>query len=127
MKKCILFIAIVAVAFSSCKKEYIAPTNSSQTLSYDVPSNDWISYDNGDSYSVSINVPELTSYFNQNGQVSVYISFGNGVYEQIPEVFNDISYSFTHSPGEITIDVQDLAHLGIPPPSNAIVKVVLAE
>lgn len=127
MKKCVLFLAIITLAFASCKKEYIAPPNSSQTLSYDVSSNDWVSYDNGDSHSVSINVPELTSDLNKNGQVSVYISFGNGAYEQIPEVYNDISYSFTHSPGEIIIDVQDLAHLGIPPPSDAIVKVVLTE
>ncbi len=125
MKKLILLLAIVAIAFSSCKKEYIADANSSQTLLYDVPSSAWVAYDNGDSYSVSINVPEITNYFNGSGQVSVYISFGNGVYEQIPEVYNDISYSFTHSTGDVTIDVQDLAHLGIPPPSNATVKVVL--
>ena len=127
MKKFILLLVIVAGAFSSCKKEYIANTNSSQTLLYDVPSNAWIGYNNGDSYSVSISVPEITSYFRQNGQVSLYISFDNGAYEQIPEVYNDISYSFTHSTGDITIDVQDLAHLGIPPPSNSTVKVVLTD
>ncbi|MDP9047239.1 MAG: hypothetical protein M3N14_03830 [Bacteroidota bacterium] len=127
MKKLILILSVVAVAFSSCKKEYIAANNNTQTVLFDVPSSAWATYDNGDSYSVSINVPELTNYFNGNGQVSVYISFGNGVYEQIPEVYNDISYSFTHSTGDVTIDVQDLAHLGIPPPSNATVKVVLTD
>jgi hypothetical protein len=126
MKKLILLLAIAAVGFSSCKKEYINNTGSTQTLLYDVPSTAWTAYNGGDAYSVSINVPELTNYYSSNGLVSVYISFGNGVYEQLPEVYNDISYSFTHSTGGITIDVQDLAHLGIPPPTDAVVKVVLS-
>ncbi|MDB5122820.1 MAG: hypothetical protein JWP94_949 [Mucilaginibacter sp.] len=126
MKKLILLLAIVAVGFSSCQKEYINNASSTQTLLFDVPSSAWVTYDHGDSYSVSINVPELTNYYNANGLVSVYISFGNGVYEQLPEVYNDISYSFTHGTGGITIDVQDMAHLGIPPPTDAIVKVVLS-
>lgn len=127
MKKIFLLLTMVALAFSSCKKEYISNSNNSQTLSYKVYSNAWVTYDSGDSYSVSINVPEITNYYSQYGQVSLYISFGNGAYEQIPEVYNDISYSFSHSPGEVTIDVQDLTHQGITPPSNATVKIVLTD
>ena len=127
MKKLVLLIAVLALALTSCKKEYISNPNSSQTLLYHVSTNAWVTYDHGDSYSVSIDVPELTNYYNYNGQVTVYIDFGNGQYEQIPEVYDDISYSFTHSTGRITLDVQDLAHLGIPSPSDATVKIVLTD
>lgn len=112
--------------FSSCKKEYI-PVNNSQTILFDVPSSSWATSDGGVTYNTSLDVPEITGYFNSTGQVSVYISFGNGVFEQIPEVYSDVSLSFTHNVGDVTIYAQDLSHVGMPPPANATVKVILTD
>lgn len=125
MKKIILLLFLGLFVLSSCKKEYV-PVNNSQTILFDVPSSSWQTSD-GISYDMSLDVPEITSYFNSTGQVSVYISFGNGVFEQIPEVYNDVSLSFTHNVGDVTIYAQDLNHVGMPPPADATVKVILTD
>jgi len=126
MKNTILLLLFGLFLFSSCKKEYV-PVNNSQTILFDVSSSDWGTSDNGISYDTSLDVPEITNYFNSNGQVSVYISFGNGVFEQIPEVYNDVSLSFTHSTGNVSVYAQDLNHVGMPPPANATIKVILTD
>ena len=41
-----------------------------------------------------LDTPEIDNYFNDYGGVLVYFSFTNGVYEQVPEVFDGVSYSY---------------------------------
>lgn len=125
MKKLVFLFAILPFLFFSCKKEYIPIPNNGQTILLDVPSSSWETFDNGVTYSVPLNIPEITDYFNSNGQVSVYISYGNGVYEQIPEVYNDVTYSFTSNPGNVTVYAQDLTKIGMLSPDNATIKIVL--
>lgn len=124
MKKIILLLCLGLFIFSSCKKEYI-PVNNNQTILFDVPSSNWGTSDGGVTYDISLAVPEITSYFNSTGQVSVYISYGNGVYEQIPEVYNDVSLSFTHNTGDVSVYAQDLTHVVMAPPASATIKVIL--
>jgi hypothetical protein len=57
--------------------------------------------------------------------VLAYLSIDNGRYEQIPEVRDDISYSFTNESGWVTVYAQDLTGSGITPPANTDVKIVL--
>lgn len=127
MKKLIFLLVIFAVTFLSCKKQYVDPPNPNQTILYDVPSSEWITNDYGVTYETNLDVPEITDSFNQYGQVSVYISYGNDVYEQIPQVYNDVSFSFTHSTGSVFIYSQDITHNGMPPPSSATIKIILTD
>lgn len=128
MKKLLLLLGVLTFIFASCKKEYIPVQDTTpQTILFNVPSDSWSSNDGGVTYYNSLDVPEITSDFNQNGEVSVYISFGNGTFEQIPEVYNDMSLSFTHNVGDVTVYAQDLTHAGMPAPSNATIKIVLTE
>ncbi len=128
MKKLYVFLGslFVVLVFSSCKKEYVAVANDNQTISIPVQSADWATNDYGVTYSVSLNVPEITYNFNQTGEVLVYISYGNNVYEQIPEVYGNTSYSFTHSPGVVTVYAQDINHKSMIDPGNVTIKIVLA-
>lgn len=126
MKKLYLFalVALLFVLFTSCTKEYITPQNSSQTILATVPHDAWRTQD-GINYRATINVPELSSYLSENAQVLVYFSFDNATYELIPEVRDDISYSFSQTPGFITIYAQDLDGSGITPPPYTDVKIIL--
>ena len=102
----ILFIAVVAIGLSSCKKTYITP-NPNRTIIYDVPVSSWVLSTDGKSYySVLDDLPEIDSYFNENGGVLVYFNFNQGVYEQAPYTFNNVAYSYTHETGTIVLYAQ---------------------
>ena len=126
MKKLYLFAAIglLVMLFTSCTKEYIAPESTSKTILLSIPAEGWQSAD-GINYRATLSVPELSTYLSETGQVLTYLSFDGGPYEQIPEVRDDISYSFSNAPGVVTIYAQDLNGSGIIPPSNTDVKIVL--
>ena len=118
-----LFLAFIAIFFASCKKEIVA-ANDNKTILISVPSSAWQTTD-GSSYRISLNVPEITPYFNDTGEVLVYLSYNDGVYEQIPEVSNNISYSFTHNTGGVTIYAEELNGRVITPPTMTNVKIIL--
>lgn len=126
MKKLYLLasIGLLLILFTSCTKQYIAPANSSQTILATIPQDAWRTND-GINYEATISVPELTSYLSETGQVLVYLSFDNSSYELVPEIRDDISYSFSHSPGLVTIYAQDLDGIGITPPLYTDVKIMI--
>jgi hypothetical protein len=124
MKPLYLFLGFLPLLFMSCKKEYI-PVNDSQTILVDLPSSAWRTNDHGITYIATLNVPEISYSFNETGTVLVYISYGDGEYEQIPEVFGNVALSFTHNVGTVSIYAQDQSHGGIIPPDNATIKIVL--
>ena len=101
----ILFIAVVAIGLSSCKKTYITP-NPNQTIFINVPANTWVLSDDGKSYHAVLNTPEIDNYFNDYGGVLVYFSFNQGVYEQVPYVYNNVAYSYTHNEGSVVLYAQ---------------------
>jgi hypothetical protein len=107
MKKLIsiLCVAMVVIGLSSCTKKYILP-NPNQTIIFDVPVSSWVLSTDGKSYYSVLSTPEIDSYFNDNGGVLVYFSFTDGVYEQVPEVYNGVSYSYTHNKGSIVLYAQ---------------------
>jgi len=102
----ILCFALVVVAFSSCKKEYITQASPNQTILFNVPTTAWTLSTDGKSYYAVISTPEIDSYFNDYGGVLAYFSFTTGVYEQIPEVYNGVSYSYTHNTGSVVLYAQ---------------------
>lgn len=123
----LLFIPFL-FAISSCQKnENIVIPN--QTILVDVKANEWTSSDGGVTFSTTVDMPEISSDFNQMGGVLVYVSFGGQTYEQVPQVFNGISYSYSSAPGSISIDIQSaLGDEVISPPGQSIrLKIILIE
>jgi hypothetical protein len=121
----ILFIGISLLASSCTKNTYVVPN---QTILTTISGSSWTSSDGGKTFSTSISVPEIDNYFNDHGGVLIYISFGGGVYEQIPEVYDGIAFSYTHTPGAIEMDIQSSDGISpITPPGNMSVKIVLVE
>jgi len=121
----ILCFAMVVVAFSSCKKEYITQASPNQTILFNVPSTAWVLSTDGKSYYAIISTPEIDGYFNDNGGVLTYLSFTTGVYEQIPEVYNGVSYSYTHNQGSVVLYAQSFDGTTPIKPANTILKLLL--
>jgi hypothetical protein len=71
---------------------------------------DWASYtDSGGvkSYQAPIDVADLTGDLSAVGGVVVAISYDGGTtYEQLPEVYGNISYSYTYNKGNVTLYAQ---------------------
>ena len=103
---CIALAAVTVTTVSSCKKEYITQASPNQTILFNVPTTAWTLSSDGKSYYTVISTPEIDSYFNDYGGVLAYISLSTGVYEQIPEVYNGVSYSYTHNAGAVVIYAQ---------------------
>ncbi|TWR30240.1 hypothetical protein FPZ43_04665 [Mucilaginibacter pallidiroseus] len=124
----ILCIAVIGLTASSCKKETIVAPNNNQTIIQSVNSSAWVSTDGGATYAVDLDVPEIDSYANDNYAILVYISFTNGVWEQVPEVYQGNAFSFTHNPGFVSLYAQraDGAQAATRP-DNMQVKIVLVD
>jgi hypothetical protein len=126
MKRTLSIIGcVIVLAASSCTKKYITP-NPNQTILLTVKSTDWTTTDGGKTYSAVIDAPEIDSYFNDHGGVLVYFSFTNGVYEQVPEVYQGLAYSYTHNTGSLALYAQSSD--GVTPitrPDDTVVKLLL--
>jgi hypothetical protein len=129
MKKLLSIIccAVVLLSVSSCTKQYVTP-NPNQTILLNLAANDWSTTDGGKTWSAAITTPEIDSYFNDHGGVLVYFSFTSGVYEQVPETYNGIAYSYTHNPGALAIYAQASDGVStILSPGAVVVKIVLVD
>ena len=126
MKKSVfLFAMSIMILGAGCKKAYIVPN---RTIFATLNPGNWIKLDGGRSYTASINMPEINNNFNDYGAVLVYISFDNGTYEQIPQVYNGVSYSYLTRAGQIVLEIQSSDGIGtVTPPGSVKVKIVLIE
>ena len=131
MKKILILLIPSFLVFSSCKKEITQVQQVDQAYSavYTIQPSDWVTSNNGLSYTAELNIPELDNIIYQNGAVLVYLSFtGTSYYEALPEVFDGISYGAIHSPGYVGIDISDVSGQAITPPGQTIsAKVVLID
>src|ERR1700751_774647 len=107
MKRILTIVCCTLVLFSisSCTKQYITPNPNTSVFATIQPS-DWTLYSDGKSYQAPISVPNPSTTFAQNGGIIVAISYGNDVYEQIPEVYNGTSFSYTYNQGNVTLYAQ---------------------
>ena len=121
----ILCIALAVITVSSCKKEYITQASPNQTILFNVPASAWTLSSDGKSYSTVISTPEIDSYFNDYGGVLAYISLSTGVYEQIPEVYNGVSYSYTHNAGAVVLYAQSFDGTTPVQPAKMVFKLLL--
>ncbi|EHQ27970.1 hypothetical protein [Mucilaginibacter paludis] len=119
-----LFIPLLLL-FSSCTKS-VQEVTPNQTIVTSIARSAWATSDSGKTYSTTISMPEIDDYFNKYGAVLVYATFDGTTYEQIPEVYSGVAYSFSHSVGKITIDIQASDGVStVTPPGSIIVKIVL--
>jgi len=128
MKKYLLIVMAVmfVAAISSCTKKYVTP-NTNVTVKGTVKASSWVLSADGKSYESEVLVPDLDNYYNNDGAVLVYASFGTGVYEQIPQVYDGISYSYYHKTGKIVIYTQTPNAQPVKPTTNFDVKIVLID
>ena len=124
MKRSLIFICLsLIISIAGCKKEMIVPN---RTIITTLNSGNWVQNSGGRTYTAAINMPEIDNYFNDHGAVLVYISFENGTYEQVPQVYNGVSYSYITRTGQIILEIQSSSGLGtVTPPGTVKVKIVL--
>ena len=124
MKKSLLYFALfILVLIAGCKKEEIVPN---RTILTTLNSGSWIKLDGGRAYTASIQMPEIDNYFNDHGGVLVYISFDSETYEQIPQVYNGVSYSYLTRSGQIVLEIQSSDGTGmVTPPGSVKLKIIL--
>ena len=125
----ILCCAVILLSVSSCTKQYITP-NPNKTVYRNVAVNDWVAYTDAagvKSYQAPMDVSDLDQASSNLDGVIVSISYDNGnTYEQLPEVYGNLSYSFTYNKGNITLYAQTPDGLTAVQPSDPIVvKIVL--
>jgi len=65
-------------------------------ISRPLVTSDWAQTRDGKADSIDIPVQVKYKFYNDDDATLTYFSFVSGVYEQIPEVFNGISYSYFH-------------------------------
>lgn len=110
MKKFLSIIccSIMLLAVSSCTKQYVTTGSNNVTVVTPIPlaPSDWTLDAASQSYTASINVPEITPGFVKTGGVIVAISGTDGVYEQVPEVYGGTSFSYTYNQGNVTLFAQ---------------------
>jgi hypothetical protein len=114
---------------SSCTKQYITP-NPNKTVYKDVAASDWVAYTDAGgvkSYQAAMDVSELDQPSSDFDGVIVSISYdGGNTYEQLPEVYGNLSYSFTYNAGNVTLYAQTPDGLTAVQPTDPIkVKIVL--
>jgi hypothetical protein len=126
MKRSLIFMCLSLVILAAgCKKEMIVPN---RTIITTLNSGSWIQNNGGRTYTAAIDMPEIDNYFNDHGGVLVYISFDNGTYEQVPQVYNGVSYSYITRTGQIVMEIQSSDGIGtVTPPGTVKVKIVLIE
>lgn len=126
MKKSILlFLCVLGIGLSSCKKETIVPAN--RTILVDINPNNWRT-DNGYDYYNVITVGENNTNFNQNGTILVTMSFTDAnTYVGLPVIFNNLDYSYTSSPGIVTIYARSISNAVVKPTTLVTAKITLID
>lgn len=137
MKRLFLPSALLLFIFSSCKKEVtevreitqVQEVNQAFSAVYNIAPGNWITSDNGLSYSAELDIPELDNVIYQDGAVLVYLSFsGTSYYEALPQVFDGITYGAIHGNGYVSIDMSALSGNPVNPPGQTVsAKIILID
>lgn len=100
---------MVLLTVSSCTKQYITP-NPNQTVYANLTASDWTAYTDPagvKSFQAPITVPAIDAASASLDGVIVSVSYDGGTtYEQLPEVYGNLSYSYTYNKGNVTIYAQ---------------------
>lgn len=125
MKKILFFLLIGGALFmASCTKQYnqVTPNRSYETT---VHPSDWTKTSDGRADSVSIPAKQIDGFFD-SGAVLVYFGFYQDSFEQIPEVYNNVSYSYYNDRGNLVLYSQSAdGSTPVAPSQDVLVKLVL--
>lgn len=133
MKKLsLILLCIASLSLASCKKDtYINSSANNLTIVKYIDPSAWSLSNDGFTYSATILDNRLDNRTYHDDGILVYISRGNtNFYEQIPFVYDAQSYSYTVTPGSLSIDVQSSDYqeaAPIKPNTTMRVKIVLLE
>lgn len=128
MKKQLILplLAVLVFMMSGCKKEYITQTIQNTTVLTTVKPSDWSFQSSDGTYTVGINMPEITDVVNDNDGVLVDCMFDGINYEPLPQVYNGYSYTYFYRTGVLYLSVQGAdGSNGVRPTANVGVKIVL--
>lgn len=110
MKLSIIALSLFSLfAFSTCKKEVTEVQQVKQAYSkiISIPANAWVLTSDSARLTADIQVPEIDQYMYNNGGVLVYLQFEQGKWEALPETFLGLTYTYTHDPGYVTINIYE--------------------
>ncbi len=136
MKKILTLALLVGIALfaSSCKKEVTQVIQPNQTIVFPLKSSDWTYDTQINTWTATIDMPEIDNYAHDNGGVLIYLDRNNGgQYEQLPMLYDQITYSYSTSPGTLRIDAQYYDAVAgpnappVPRPLTSTVKVILID
>jgi len=128
MKKILLFLLIGGglLMAASCTKRYdtVIPN---QTVYKDIATTDWSTADTSKNYTTIIRPPVGGNFGLGSDGVLIYFTFDGGkTYEQIPEVYNNVSFTYTVTGNLITLYAQSAnGAQTITPPIPLTAKIVL--
>ena len=109
MKKILTLVCCtILLAATSCTKKYVTPAS---TTIFKTASN-WQLQNNSPAgffgYVATVSVPEIDSYFDDNGTVTVAVDYGTGEYEPLSNVNGGNSLWYTYDvSGRITLYSQN--------------------
>ncbi|MDN5287284.1 MAG: hypothetical protein JWR38_3558 [Mucilaginibacter sp.] len=110
MKKILFLLFIgIGISASSCKKETIVGPGA-LTIFTNVQSSQWSLSTTGafQGYTADVSVPDIDSYYNENGAVLVYLDHGNdGGFELLPNVNGGNSLWYTYKQGHVYLNSQN--------------------
>ncbi len=132
MKKYFILPALLFFVIASCRKEVTKVVHDTDQQAsaavYSIMPEDWAANDDSTALTATLKVPELTDAILDHGAVVVYLSFTDGEYEAVPEVFNFLSYNAIHYKGGVDIEIRDVEGYKISPPDVEVwAKVVLID
>ncbi|PSL47785.1 hypothetical protein CLV51_102645 [Chitinophaga niastensis] len=117
----LLLLGFILPGCTKTTNEVVIPN---KTILVDIKSTDWKQV-NG-VWGVTFIVPELDNSTNQTDGVIVSMSRGNAVFEILPEVYQDQSYTVIHNPGNIVVELRGTdGRPTIVPAENITFKLVL--
>ncbi|MFC5284633.1 hypothetical protein [Pedobacter alpinus] len=127
MKKLsILILGMMILGVSGCRKvteQYFTTPN--QTVFYDLNASSWTTNNAGRTYSANLSFFLEDIYRNDFDGILVYVSFGDNVYEPVPQTYDGIAYGYTVNNQRITLEIQNSDGSGtITPPGTMRAKVV---
>jgi hypothetical protein len=126
-----LFLGVVLLA-SSCRKEVTQVIQPNQTVVIPVNSADWTYDEDLNSWYVNLTMPEIDDYIQENGGVLIYMNREGNGYEQVPFLYDQITYSYVTYARGIQLLAQyydaNADSAPTPPrPSSSTLKVVIID
>ncbi|RAJ02449.1 hypothetical protein LX64_03464 [Chitinophaga skermanii] len=121
-------ILLLTLLFTSCTKttnEYVQPN---QTILIDITPSSWTFSQSTNSYFITFDVPEIDAAVRDIDGILVAISGDRTLYEALPNVYSNVSLTYTYSQGKLTIESQPVGG-GQPafPNANLRVKIVIVQ